>query len=273
MHMTKRIITGSMVVALLMVAAFSVASCGGGGASNGVAGDGDTHTEASNDFSFVVCGDPHGRTDLLGEIIGQLRKGEFLVIVGDLTTGTGMQEMRMMMDFLEGEGVEYHVIPGDNDMPQGDPSNFRAVFGPDFYSLDVQQSHLVFLDDAVPGIGCPSDELAWLRDDLVAVRDKLVLGFAHVPPGAPVRMGDVEAMDQEAESNLALLDYLEQAGAPVIYCGHLHVYMLYSSGPPRVVVTGGAGANPHMSERSGGYYHFLRVTVQGNQVSEEVIRL
>jgi hypothetical protein len=49
--------------------------------------------------------------------------------------------------------------------------------------------------------------------------------------------------------------------------------MLYSSGPPRVVVTGGAGASPHVSEQSGGYYHFLRVTVHGAEVSEEVIRL
>ena len=59
----------------------------------------------------------------------------------------------------------------------------------------------------------------------------------------------------------------------VIYCGHIHAYMLYSSGPPRVVVTGGAGANPHLSEDAGGFYHFLRVTVNGDEVTEEVIPL
>lgn len=257
----------------VLIATLWMTSCGGETPSSGTADDGHADEPLKNDFSFLVCGDPHGRTDLLGEIIGRLEEREFLVIVGDLTTGKGMDEMMKMRDFLDGTGVEYYVIPGDNDMPDGDPSNFNAVFGLDYYSLNVQDSHLVFLDDAVRGVGCPPEELAWLDRDLEGAEGKLVLGFAHVPPEAPVDLGDPEAMEREAESCQEMLDCLERAGAPVLYCGHLHVYMLYSSGPPRIVVTGGAGATPHMSEQSGGYHHFLRVTVRGDQVSEEVIRL
>lgn len=261
------------LASLLVALALLLASCGGGGIQDGETDSGNGKNEARNNFSFLVCGDSHGRTDLLGEIIGQLKEGEFLVIVGDLTTGTGIQEMRKMKDFLDGKGIEYHVIPGDNDMPNGDPSNFKAVFGPDYYSLDKQHSHLVFLNDAIQGVGCPPEELAWLQEDLAGAGGRLVLGFAHVPPGAPVKMVDAAAMDREAESNRVMLDDLEQAGAVALYCGHLHVYMFFSSGPPRVVVTGGAGASPHMSEQLGGYYHYLRVTVRGDQVSEEIIRL
>lgn len=270
----------TFLLAALVGAALLLCSCGGVVPGAREAGDGEgggvggERGIPANDFSFLVCGDTHGRTDLLGEVVAAAREGEFLVIVGDITTGKGLAEMRGMKDFLDGTGIEYHVIPGDNDMPGGDTSAFTEVFGPDHYALDFQDSHLVFVNDAVQGVGCPQEQLAWLRDDLSGEEgERVVIGFAHVPPGAPVDMGRSGFQERETESAREMLDILAQAGAPVLYCGHIHAYMLYSSGPPRVVVTGGAGANPHLSEQSGGFNHFLRVTVKGGEVSEEVIHL
>jgi 3',5'-cyclic AMP phosphodiesterase CpdA len=273
-------LTTALLLAFLVVAALILSSCGltapgGSGAGRGQE-EGADGTEAAldNDFSFLVCGDTHGRTDLLEKIINQAREGEFLVIVGDITTGRGLAEMQMMKDYLDGTGMPYHVVPGDNDMPKGDNSVFEAVFGLDHYSLDVQDAHLVFLDDAIRGVGCPDGQLAWLRQDVSGLEgEKTIIGFSHVPPGAPVDMGQGGFQEAETESAEEMLDILRQAGAPALYCGHIHAYMLYGSGPPRVVVTGGAGADPHLSEQAGGYYHFLRVTVKGNEVTEEVIRL
>lgn len=267
-----------ILAALLVASALALASCGGsppGPAGSNAADGGDGSAEqARGSFSFLVCGDPHARTDLLQEVVDQAREGEFLVVVGDISTGKGLEEMQGMKDFLDATGLEYHVIPGDNDMPRGDPSVFRAVFGPDYYSLEKNGAHLVFLNDAVIGTGCPEECLAWLRSDLAGIgKGRLVIGFAHVPPGAPVDMGKNGFVEGETESCREMRDVLAQAGAPVIYCGHIHAYMLYSSGPPRVVVTGGAGANPHLSEEAGGFHHFLRVTVEDGEVSEEVVTL
>lgn len=272
--MRKSVAAGALA-ALLVVAALMLASCGGSVPRNGgEPDDAKAETGPRNDFSFLACGDPHARTDLLQKIVDQAREGEFLVVVGDLTTGRGMREMQGMKDFLDASGLEYHVIPGDNDMPRGDPSVFRSVFGPDHYSLDRQDAHLVFLDDAVIGTGCPEEVLAWLRSDLAGAGEgKVVIAFAHVPPGAPVDIGSGGFMEKETASSGEMLDLLREAGARVLYCGHIHAYMLYSSGPPRVVVTGGAGAEPHLSEKAGGYHHFLRVTVSGDRVSEEVVPL
>ena len=155
-------------------------------------------------------------------------------------------------------------------MPAGDATVFKSVFGADYYSLDKEDCHLVFLNDAVIGTGCPYECLSWLRSDLAGMGEgKVLIAFAHVPPGAPVDVGRSGFQERETESAREMLDILGQAGAPVLYCGHIHAYMLYGSGPPRVVVTGGAGAKPHVSEQSGGYDHFLRVTVRGDEVSEE----
>ncbi len=272
----KQLLSAPPLLLALAALVLAVSSCGvtvpannGSGSEEGGAG-----VSLDNDYSFLVCGDPHARTDLLEKIIGQAKEGEFLVIVGDITTGRGLAEMQMMKDYLDGMDIRYHVIPGDNDMPAGDVSVFTAVFGPDHYSFDYQDSHLVFLNDAVQGVGCPSEQLAWLREDVSGMGgEKLVIAFSHVPPGAPVAMGRDGFQEAETQSAKEMLKVLEQAGAPVLYCGHIHAYMLYSSGPPRVVVTGGAGAEPHVSEPSGGYHHFLRVTVHGDEVSEEVIRL
>ena len=266
-----------LLVACLLGAGLFSTSCGGGGPSADGRGNkreaGDGREALRNRYSFLVCGDPHGRTDLLARIVAQAREGEFLVVVGDISTGKGLEEMQGMKDFLDRSGIASYVIPGDNDMPRGDPAVFKEVFGPDYYSLEVQDSHLVFLDNAVVGVGCPPGELAWLREDLARAEGKLVIAFAHVPPGAPLDIARSGFVEQESENNREMKEILAAAGAPVIYCGHIHAYMLYSSGPPRVVVTGGAGAKPHLSEASGGFHHFLRVTVSGGEVSEEVIPL
>ena len=262
-------------ISCLLVLALLLSSCGGAATTpdkdimhNGGTGDAG---QADNDFSFLVCGDPDSRTDLLERIIGQMREDEFLVIVGDLTSGGDLESMERMHAFLESQGVDYYVIPGDNDMPKGDPSVFQSVFGPDYYSLDVQDSHLVFLDNAIFGVGLPQEELSWLESDLASTGEEVIIAFAHVPPGAPIKLFESEAAQQEEESDMRALAMLEQAGAEVIYCGHLHGYLQYGSGPPRVVVSGGAGAPPHLPEEAGGYYHFLRVTVEGDAVIEEVI--
>ena len=260
--------------AALAAAALLLSSCGGTASQVDGGENGGGGAQFTNDYSFLVCGDPHGRTDLLSEIVAQAREGEFLVVVGDITTGKGLQEMQGMKDYLDSTSIRYYVIPGDNDMPKGDRSTFQAVFGPDYYSVDVQDTHLVFLDDAVQGVGVPHEEMAWLQEDLAAAGwDKLIIAFAHVPPGAPVDMGSSGFLEDETESSRVMQDILAEAGAEVIYCGHIHAFMLYSSGPPRVVVTGGAGADPHLSEEAGGFHHFLRVTVKGGEVSEELIPL
>jgi len=273
-----RTMTIGITLASLLALSLLSASCGrrGGEVPGGESGPQDAgtgSTELHNQFSFLVCGDPHGRTDLLARIVSQAREGEFLVVLGDISTGRGVEEMRRMRDFLDHCGMTYHVIPGDNDMPGGSLKAFWEVFGPDYYSLDVQDTHLVFLDDAVPGVGCPPRELSWLREDLAGAYGKLIIAFAHVPPGAPVDIGKGGFVAQESESNLEMRELLAAAGVSAIYCGHIHAYMLYASGPPRVVVTGGAGAEPHLSPEGGGFHHFLRVTVEDGQVREEVIAL
>ncbi len=272
-----RPLLSAFLLAFLLALSLAPASCGREGMPLGTeAGEeesGAASQESHVKFSFLVCGDPHGRTDLLAEVIAHALEGEFLVVVGDITTGRGVEEMRRMKGFLDGSGITYHVIPGDNDMLGGSLDTFWQVFGADYYSLDVQGVHLVFLNDAVPGVGCPPRELSWLREDLAGSAGKTVVAFAHVPPGAPVDIGKRGFVARESESNREMRDLLASAGASVIYCGHIHAYMLYASGPPRVVVTGGAGAEPHLSPESGGFHHFLRVTVEDGQVSEEVIPL
>lgn len=273
-RLRRRFLAPLLCFCLLMLSLFFV-SCGkpANGLTEGDRVPGEGNEVHHNRFSFLVCGDPHGRTDLLEKIAAQAREGEFLVVLGDLTTGKSIEEMRTMKKFLDSTGLFYYVIPGDNDMPQGSVFNFWSVFGADYYSLDVQDSHLVFLNNAVIGVGCPPRELSWLRQDLAGAEGKLVIAFAHVPPGAPVDITENGFVPEETESNREMKEILAAAGASVIYCGHIHAYLLYSSGPPRIVVTGGAGAKPHLSEESGGFHHFLRVTVEDDQVREEVIPL
>lgn len=262
------------VFIILILATFLLSSCERGGtpSERGVEGIAEVPADEDPVLSFLVCGDPHGRTDLLGRVISDLREGEFLVIVGDLSTGKGEGQLREMRDFLDRKGVEFYVVPGDNDQPRGDPSAFQRVFGPIPRSLDIGRAHLVFLNNSVPGVGIPREDLEWLEKDLAKAAGKRIVAFAHVPPGAPVDISQ-GFQASESASQRRLKELLVGAGVEVVYCGHLHAYMVYSSGPPRVVVTGGVGARPHISEEAGGFHHYLRVTLSSREIREEVVRL
>ena len=56
-----------------------------------------------------------------------------------------------------------------------------------------------------------------------------------------------------------------------VFAGHEHHYQRKTVDGILHVITGGGGAPLYDREEDGGFYHFVRVTVDGDRVSAEVI--
>ena len=223
----------------------------------------------------MVCGDPNGVSPQLEQIVGIAGEADFLIIVGDLTASGSDAELKKVYDYLQSAGITYYAIRGDNDRYR-DPSGtiFSKYFGPLWSSFDYGNSHFVLLDGSDSLNGYPEDELAWMEEDLAATASRLKFVFAHIPPGAPPDLSaEYDDWEGARDTSERAEEVWRRYGVDTAFCGHLHAYLVYQPADPRILVTGGAGSQLHLNEAMGGYYHCLKVRVQGGSVDVEVIRL
>lgn len=283
-RMSWRIGRPAVLLLAVLLALASLSSCGGGrggqaadaareGRGPGREAGGDGPDDA--DFTFLVCGDPHGLSPQFKQIVEAAKGASFLVVVGDLTPSGSEAELKKMYDYLQSSGVTFYAVRGDNDRAR-DPSGaaFQKYFGPLWSSFDHQDSHFQLLDDSDGIRGFPAEELAWMEEDLAASGARLKFAFAHIPPGSPPDLSTpFDAYAQARETGSEAVDIWRNGGVNTVFCGHLHAYTVYRAAEPEILVTGGAGATPHLPEALGGYHHYLRVHVRGGQVEVQVVRL
>lgn len=178
--------------------------------------------------------------------------------------------------------------------------NFQKVFadklpiqGRSYYSFNYLNTHFIVLDTAwQSGYGPPGAELKpgsqqweWLSQDLADARQRYqhIFIFGHKPPVSPFRAGG-----PDTESNLpdgygsswgepgAAVEFMKLVSnyhVDAVFSGHIHMYnRLDIQGLP-YFITAGAGASLYAAPEDGGFYHFIKCRVEGEQVSYEVVKL
>lgn len=144
--------------------------------------------------------------------------------------------------------------PGNHEYLTTQGRGYYAYFGdaardPEkgYYSFDVGNWHLVALNsncNAVGGCGEGSEQLKWLKENLVENQNKCTLAFWHHPRFSSGRHGSDKAYD-------GFWKALTDAGAELVFSGHDHhderfaPQTLYGEGIRQFVVgTGGKGLRP-----------------------------
>lgn len=178
--------------------------------------------------------------------------------------------------------------------------NFREVFadklpvqGCSYYSFNYLNAHFIVLDTAwQDGKGPPDAELKpgspqweWLRQDLAGARSQSqhIFIFGHKPPVSPFHSGGPDTVSDLPEGHgtswsepATASEFMRMAAdyhVDAVFSGHIHMYnRLDVQGIP-YFITAGAGASLYASPESGGFYHYLRCHVNGDQVSYEVVKL
>ena len=57
----------------------------------------------------------------------------------------------------------------------------------------------------------------------------------------------------------------------IVFAGHEHLYLRKVVNGIVHIITGGGGAPLYAEDKEGGFYHFVLVTVDGNEVTGKVI--
>lgn len=170
-----------------------------------------TADELATPLAFVVGADTHATTssgpwtggdlaDAIDQAISLAQPPRFFTIVGDVTQGNQSDEFDRFEDAIAGVDVPWVPVPGNHDWYDGGRA-WRARWGPDNYSFDVDDVHVVVWDTNLP----PDQQLAFFAADLAFVAPgTVVIGLGHDSP-----------TDDVAEQLAAM-------GVDYLFTGHWH---------------------------------------------------
>ena len=168
--------------------------------------------DRASPLTFVVAADSHMPFDPTatwngGDLAAALDQAtslpeppRFLTIVGDITQGADPAEYDRVGEALASLGVPFVPVPGNHDWFDGG-AGYRARFGPDSYSFDVDGVHVVVWDTNMS----PEDQIAFVTGDLATVsRSTTVVALGHMSPPDDVA------------------DALAALGVDYMFTGHWH---------------------------------------------------
>ena len=238
--------------------------------------DGDGFT--GDRFTFCVLGDtrhwiPIVMPEAFINNITQMNllDPSFIIDVGDLILGyidsaaLTHAEWDSFLATIAASRVPFIPIVGNHDVwNRQSQTIFKERVGPVVFSFDYGNSHFICLNTEEPGhtgnIG-PA-QLRWLKEDLAAHADAVNLFvFLHEP---------IWAYDSNWLTEVHPL--LKKYPVKAVFAGHEHIYRKDIVDGIPCFITGGGGAELGGTPETGGFYHFLHVSVKGDQVHIAVIK-
>ncbi len=171
-----------------------------------------TADEAAAPVTFVVAADSHmtdnpadpwdggDLADAIDQAIGLPEPPRFFTIVGDVTQGNQPGEFARIDAALDGVTVPWVPVPGNHDWYDGGAA-WRARWGPDNYSFDVGDLHVIVWDTNLSD----DRQIGFVTADLAHVAPSMtVVGLGHASP------------------NDAVADQLAALGVDYLFTGHWH---------------------------------------------------
>jgi len=221
-------------------------------------------------FTFAVCGDNRDGDATYSKILDMVvRDGcAFLINTGDLVSRGYEHQFKDFQELMKDFPLPFFPVPGNHDSPNGLLTEYLQYSGaPDkHYSFDYGQIHFAVVNTTL-GEMSPS-ELAWLDGDLSATEKPVRIVCLHYPPFDPA--GTTHILRDGNEEFMALMT---QHDVEYVFCGHIHSYDLAERDGVTYIITGGAGAPLYPEENREAFHHYVRVTVQGESIETEVVRV
>jgi outer membrane protein assembly factor BamB len=167
--------------------------------------------ELAAPLTFVVAADTHATTstgawdggdleDAIAQAVALPEPPRFFTIVGDVTQGNALEEFSRVDAALQATSVPWVLVPGNHDWYDGGAA-WRARLGPDTYSFDIGEVHVVVWDT-----NRSSDEqLSFFENELADIEpSRIVIALGHESP------------------NDAIADRLADLGVDYLFTGHWH---------------------------------------------------
>jgi 3',5'-cyclic AMP phosphodiesterase CpdA len=236
-------------------------------------------------FSFIVVGDNRTGDDIYKQIVSQMmeRKPDLIVNTGDMIATPGHKEQWVKFwEMSRPITAPYFLTVGNHD------AHPKVLFSEKIYKAQVDlpgnelyysfvagNSLFVVLDSYIDDQEkkITGEQFAWLEGVLGRSTQKHKFVFLHHPlftePGKGHHSGD--CLDKYPKDRDKLEALFVRSKVDAVFAGHEHFYQRKTVDGITHVITGGGGAPMYLKDEDGGFYHFVRVVVNGDKVSGEVV--
>ncbi len=154
-----------------------------------------TFTVNAQSYSFAWLSDTHigapkaaAYLDSVVRSINQVDSLKFVIVSGDLTEKGRNSEFEKFKKIIDKLDIPYYVIPGNHDFVWNESGGleFTDLFNNENFEFTFGNEEYIGLNAAVLWRGggghFPPETLAWLKDKLASVNDKLrIILFVHFP--------------------------------------------------------------------------------------------
>jgi len=217
-------------------------------------------------FFFAVSGEPADNDARYRCLLQQVAEDGnfFLVHTGDLTSDGSVSSFQRFASRMADFPLPFYPVPGDRDHYRGVLDNFLRYSGARgaHYAFDYEAVHFAVVNSDLGRV--TPEELAWLREDLMASERPVKMVFLHYPPFVVADNEDV--MRSGGGDFMALM---EEQGVDYVFAGHIQGYHVEEREGVRYIIAGRSKPSTGQDSGEGGFY--VRVTVQGVEVTVEVI--
>jgi predicted phosphodiesterase len=228
-----------------------------------------TPSSAQPAVTFAVVGDSRDNPKIYERVLDSVAASAalFLVHTGDLVNQGTESLWRDFEQTMAGFALPFYPVPGNHDGLVGKLGGYLAYSGAPavHYSLDYGPLHLALADSHNGGVD--AKELDWLRQDLSATDQPVRIVILHHPPFDPDGTDHIMAYGNEGFMSL-----MQQAEVDCVFAGHIHAFSQAERDGTLYVYTGGGGA-PLYLEHPQAFYHYLLVTVEGDKVAIQVVKI
>lgn len=225
-------------------------------------------------FSFAVFGDNHTGYDVFHHLISVMNADpdiKFAINTGDITQNGSASQYRTYWDLASTARVKIYDVVGNHDI--GSRGNgikiFENKYKMTYYYFDRDGCRFIIIDNSGDS-GLGEEQWKWLNG--VLDPKKTLLVFMHKPlfdiSGSYPR--HIMAPPPENEK---LKKLLTDRGVKHIFAGHIHGYGRQKENGITYIITAGAGGALYLPASSGGFYHYVKVTVSGKKITDKLVKL
>jgi Icc-related predicted phosphoesterase len=222
-------------------------------------------------FNFIVLGDSRGNEEIYKRLLNKAKgyKPLFILNTGDIVNEDEPSEYESYRKLIADYDIPILHIPGNHDVREGS-AEYRRFVGETNWYFDYGNYRFIGLDNAT---GKFDDEsIAFMKKTLT--QTKVCLITFHKPPA--IGHWTVHAMidDQNGGRGGEVVKLIKNAGVPMVFLGHIHLYDELDIDGVKYIISAGGGAKLYGKYNFGKpEYGFVLVQVRPGGISHRWVPL
>ena len=231
-------------------------------------------------FQFAVIGDSRDGEKVYTRLLEKIleRKPDFIIHLGDMIAKPDEKEWRLFFDLSRPITVPFFPVAGNHDVGitrRGEEMYRRQFLLPEgkaHYSFRAGGVVFIILNSEKGKGRISNEQLQWLREILESSNHAFKLVFLHRPlflPADSFKRGG--GMDKYPSDRDHLHQLFLKAKMNAVFAGDDHRYDRREKEGILYIISGGGGAPLHPFKERGGYFHYVWVSVQADQIEGEVV--